>query len=457
MTADTLSREALMEALHENGQPLYYALGGETTVAALAAFVAAFAAEGWSGDAGRDAIGYAVDGYDPEAMVHAARAAADIGSPWSSWAHCSDPKGDLAAHAEVLRRLLRQHRPATAVTASLESAVLPWGGTNAPDWLVPGTVVRGRVHVLHGPQHAAKTTLRDAMLAASLTGVPFLGREVRPLRWMIVDGENYDRDVLTRWAALGITEDLVAEYVHLTARGSKLTNLADAEVRERTERVAESFAPDVIVVDTIARCFRGLDANSQDAVAAVFDNLLAPLADDHGAAVLASGHDGKRGGRGAGAMLGSVQWGGQADQTMQVAFAPGFKEGKIERTPRPDGLTDTRTAFVLTREKGRVTWDQTPEAFAVVGVTEGPPGAEVLHELRVVPGDGKPATPTTAAKAHPLDGEIVAALADGPLARSDLAVAVGKRDDTGRAFRDALKRVIAAGQVVQSDDGCALA
>ena len=122
-------------------------------------------------------------------------------------------------------------------------------------------------------------------------------------------------DLTARWKALGITNDHWTD-IHLTTR-ERNVRLGDPEWDSWLAREVEAFAPDVLVIDTVARCCAGIDSNSADAVAALYGNVLVPLVDRHDLALLFTAHHRKSGGR-AGtddAVNGSVQWGrtGRAD------------------------------------------------------------------------------------------------------------------------------------------------
>jgi len=74
-------------------------------------------------------------------------------------------------------------------------------------------------------------------------------------------------------------------------------------------------------------------------------------------------------------VLGSVQWAGQAEQTITVAAT-----GPLEFDAQSDGSTVTRRPFVLRRPKGRTLVSNAPEHFEVRGRVD-PSGALVAFEV----------------------------------------------------------------------------
>lgn len=395
----------------------------------FAVMVAALAAEGWTGRAAAELLGTAMDGYEAAELAKARRAAESISNPWAAWA---DTPRDASEAAGVLRRLLRQHAPTAAsmpapggVTLDLDAPPAP------PRWLVPDFIVRGKTHMLHGPTHALKSGLIAAMLTASLTGRPFLGRKVEPLRWLIIDGENSREDLTDRLRALGLRSEHLPN-LHLTTREAGV-RLGDDDWNEWLRREADAFRPDVIVLDTVARTCAGVDSMNADSVVALYANVLAPLVDRHDCALLYTAHDRKSGGR-AGtddAANGSVQWAGQAEQTLTVTTT-----GALELTPQPDGTTTTRRKFSLRRPKGRTLTGQAPEHFEVHGRLAAN-GALVAFEL-VQPG------------AEPSTVERLLAELDTPLGTGALAKALGL-NRTGDKLRKAIAEAIDGGLIVKND------
>jgi hypothetical protein len=117
--------------------------------------------------------------------------------------------------------------------------------------------------MLSGPAHAMKTGLREAMMSASLVGRPFLGREVPPLRWMILDGENSQDDRTARWKALGLRQEHWPS-IHLTTRETSV-RLGEPEWDDWLRRAVEDFKPDVLVIDTIVRVCSGVATRDESA------------------------------------------------------------------------------------------------------------------------------------------------------------------------------------------------
>jgi hypothetical protein len=356
----------------------------------------------------------------------------------SPWAWFEEQRPPTAEYASIFRERLEQERPNSIYLPPLQGEETHLdAGVKAPRWLVPGILARGKVHMLSGSWGSSKTLFRETAMAASLLGKPFLGRDVEPLRWMILDGENSKEDVEARWLALGLTDELITAHVHFTGRETRL-KLGTPDGDRRFSDAAERFKPDVIWIDSVMRCCATTISN-EDATRLV-DELFAPLAEDHNAAVAFSHHHTKSSGNrstSSNAALGGTQFTGQPDLTMTLAKTQG-----LTMTAQPDGTTLTESRFAFRPCKsGRgayLTVDQ-KESIVVNGVIRT--DDEALLSLSF---DHLKAEPT-------LDERISAALADGPLGNTPLAEQLGV-SRTGKALEAALTRLTEAGSITKNDD-----
>jgi AAA domain len=278
----------------------------------------------------------------------AAKTAESIRTPWA-WFESPYASGfversdNIANYASIFRERLENERPNSIVLPPLQGETMNLSaGVKAPRWLVPGILARGKVHMLSGSWGSSKTLFRESAMAASLLGKPFLGRDVEPLRWMILDGENSKEDVEARWLALGLSDELISKHVHFTGRETRL-KLGTPDGDRRFSDAAERFNPDVIWVDSVMRCCATTISN-EDATRLV-DETFAPLAEDHNAAVAFSHHHTKSSGNrstSSNAALGGTQFTGQPDLTMTLA-----KTQPLTMTPQPDGTTLTESRFAF--------------------------------------------------------------------------------------------------------------
>lgn len=414
-----------LEAARDAAEDL--GIDDEARPSTFAAVVAGLASEGYGGRAADALLSAAMDGYDNAELAAAKRAAKAL-CPWAAW----DDTGHESAG--ILRQKLRQHAPAAdtapppgGVRFALDEPPTP------PKWIVPDFLVRGKAHMLSGPTHVFKTGLREAMMAASLCGRHFLGRDVPPLRWMVLDGENSRADIASRWKALGLTDEHWPN-IHLTTREAHV-RLGEEVWDSWLTREVDAFKPDVLVIDTVARVCAGVAVNDNDRVAALYANVLVPLVDRHDLALLFSHHARKSGGK-AGtddAALGAAAWAGQAEQTLTIEH-----NGPLELREEDDGSTSTRRAFILHRPKGRDLVSNAAEHFEVRGRL-APNGA--LTALEVV----QPAVDL------PTAGRLVAAL-EAPLGAPALAQAV-ELNRTGNKFRRALADALEEGLIVRGPEG----
>lgn len=429
-----LHREAQRQALVDAGQGAFNPLEDEVGRSqALATVAAAIAYEGWSGRSADRLLSYVADGADDGELKAANKGAASISSPWSAWATTTTEGGDAA---RVFRRHLQQVEPGSGRVPAPGGTVLDLEAPAAPPrWLVPDFLVRGKVHMLSGAQGSMKSGLREAMMAASVTGTPFLGRAVEKLRWLVIDGENSHDDLRARYKALGITVAHMREDIHLTTR-EKNVRLGEDEWDSWLRREIESFRPDVLVIDTVARCCAGVEGRSEDSVAAFFGNVLVPLVDHHDLALLYTAHHRKSGGRSGTdeAVLGSVQWAGQAEQTLTVAHT-----GPLTMKARADGGTDTHRSFVVRRPKGRALVENAPEHFAVTGQLDSS-GALVAFMVSAPAGEPTPVE------------QLVGALTGAPLGSGALADAL-RLNRTSKKYIDLRDDAVGAGLIEKNEDG----
>lgn len=433
-TTTVLNAEAQKRALVAAGEEAFYALTEDVGHAeAIATMCAAIAYEGWSGKSADRLLSFVADGADEAELKAAKRAAASISSPWSAWSNLSE---DASGHARTFRRHLQQVEPGSGRVPDPGGTMLDLEApAQPPRWLVPDFLVRGKVHMLSGATGSMKSGLRTAMMAASLTGTPFLGREVEKLRWLVIDGENSRDDLRALYKALGITTAHLREDVHLTTR-EKNVRLGEEEWDSWLRREIESFRPDVLIIDTVARCCAGIDGRSEDSVAEFFGDVLVPLVDHHDLALLYTAHHRKSGGR-AGtdeAVLGSTQWAGQAEQTVTVAYT-----GPLTMKARADGGKDTHRNFVVRRPKGRALVENVPEHFTVTGQLDS---SGALVDFKVSAPAGEPT---------PIE-QLVGALAGQPLGSGALAEALGM-NRTAKKYMDLRDEAVGAGLIEKNADG----
>jgi hypothetical protein len=384
-------------------------------------------------------------GFTNAELAAAERAAASITYPWQAWDEIevsARPRDDELAElheaqeaAKLLRRLLRANAPIDPAMPAPGGEKLSLNGKPTPPrWVCPGFAARGHVTMGSAAWGSAKSLLREEMMACSLLGRPFLGRSMPKLRFMVIDGENSREDVETRWRALGLSDDHLAN-VHFTGR-QKGVKLGRADWNKWLEDEIEAFHPDALIIDSVMRCC--LPGLTNEEVTALFDELFVPLADKYDLAVIFTHHHRKAGAKGnlADAALGAMQFSGQADLTFTVATTK-----KLTITPRADGGFDTLSKFVLHFPKsgrGALLTEDKPEYFEVRGVIDAD-GA--LQHLRLDHPKGEPT----------LDERILAELTQ-PLGRGALADCLGIHQ-TGSPFRTALARLAENSEIVKNDDG----
>jgi len=389
---------------------------------ACATVLAALRSQGWVGTPAETVFGTVMDGYRNAELTAAGRHAKSIDSPWAAlrdW--CSDP-----GVADVFQRVLRQTAPHKALTTAPGGREFDLDAPDPPPpWIVEDTLIRGRTHLVSGDTGAGKSLVRDAIMAAGLRDETFLGRKVEAKRFMVIDGENPLSDVRTRWKALGIGNEHWPG-IHFTDREAGVL-LGTPEWDDWLRSEAETFQPDVLFIDTVARC-TVVALLDNDSVIALYRDVLTPIVTDFDTALVMFTHERK--GRASGdrseATMGARQWADQADVHLTLAHTGKYEESADGAGSRP---------FALRRPKVRSVTEDRPEHFEV----RGRKAAGTVVELAV----GLPLRAVTAEEA-------LIAACDEPLGRKALAEAVNM-DPTGRGFRNALQRVMEAGQLVKDE------
>lgn len=257
-----------------------------------------------------------------------------------------------------------------------------------------------------------------------------MGRDVRADRFMVIDGENPKNVVQARYKAFGLTNDHVSR-IHFTGREAGV-QLGDPKWDSWLRREVENFRPEVLVIDTVAKCC-GVSMLDNDSVVALYRDVLVPLVTEADCALVPLHHERKGHGGGTGdrsqMAMGARQWVDQADAHLTFAHT-----GKFER----DAEGNTRRPFALRTPKHRWADEDTVQHFEVIGKQR-----EDRTPIKL--GVKLPETePTTAER-------IVAAVGEGRLGRFAIAEAVGLPQD-GSKFRKGLAEAVDDGRLVQGTD-----
>jgi len=250
-----------------------------------------------------------------------------------------------------------------------------------PDYIVADLIERRTVNVLSGDTGAAKSIHALDGAVAMVNGTTWLGRAIdgEGLRVLYVDEENPSRVVHSRLRGLGLDNASKDNLRYFRRQGIQLDDCT-----EWLRGQCAEFRPDVIFVDT-AMAATGVEVNDNTAVVAFYREVLRPIAEEYGLAVIVLHHERKPGAqekRNAGmAMMGARQWAGQADVHMTLTAESGYVE-----TPREHGGgVDTHKAFRFSVAKGRDGVPQRDERTHVRGVKVpmGHRSGFVLTDLRV--------------------------------------------------------------------------
>jgi len=212
-----------------------------------------------------------------------------------------------------------------------------------PAPLIADTLDLDTLAVLAGPWGTCKTFLSLAWACHVATGVPWLGRAVKPGRVLYVATEGvhglrarvraWEEEYGTRAAKV----DFLPVPVDLAGRRSA------ADVAELTAVVADQKYA-LVVVDTLARCLLGADENSARDMGEAVD-ALDRVRRAAGACVLAVHHMSKPNANGARTVRGSSALEGAADTLYVISGDPLLLT--LERSKRKDGPTPDRVLLRL--------------------------------------------------------------------------------------------------------------
>jgi KaiC/GvpD/RAD55 family RecA-like ATPase len=170
------------------------------------------------------------------------------------------------------------------------------------DWLIEGVVARGTLTLLAGREKEGKSLVAMACAARGAGGGGTLaGIHVEPLRVLIIDAENGDRELHRRLRSLGLRSNHVARIEVYEASGHDLRRHM-----HEVEALLGSYKPDLLILDSWRSLWAG-DENDSGEVAKVLDPLR-NLIRRHNAGAVLIHHMRKNGGyRGSSAIGASVE------------------------------------------------------------------------------------------------------------------------------------------------------
>lgn len=220
--------------------------------------------------------------------------------------------------------------------AARELPVLP------TDWMINGLIETSTVVSLFGPPGVAKTFIALDMACCVATGKPFHDCEVTAGSVFYVAGEGFNG--LSRrvdaWATLNHAAR--PEHLYLSNRAIDLyhSDKADTVVDEIESTIAATgIAPQLIVIDTLARNFTGEENSARDV--GIFIQNLDSIRYRWAANVLVVHHTGKdiqRGARGSTALRAAVDTEYEVARGSDTIIRVECKKMKDALPPQPQGF-----------------------------------------------------------------------------------------------------------------------
>lgn len=252
-----------------------------------------------------------------------------------------------------------------------------------PQWLVKDLVPERAYGVVFGPPGVGKTFVGLDIACTMATGLDWQGKRVKEglrVLYAIGEGQFALRRRLLAWVKAHPDADaqLLLENLALMPKVPHVASHKDFQSMLRT-----TAGRDFVVMDTLARCMRGMDDNSAKDVGTAND-FAQRIRDEHGSTVMYVHHSGKDGT----VERGSVALRGDADFMLKLkpgngsgAGVPGgFQLIVDKQKDGPEG--HTYTMQLTTIELGRNQFDE-PVTSAVVKRVGDFAGAGSSHGVRV--------------------------------------------------------------------------
>ena len=169
-------------------------------------------------------------------------------------------------------------------------------GASEVEWLVEGLLPRRGILLKTGPGGIGKSWGTHDLTIALCTGREWLGLGTKKARILVIDEENDDALLRSRYERLLRAENVVAHQLPdlflLCQTGMRLDNAAD--IRALNQCLFE-VNPDVVIIDSLIRCHSG-DENDAGHMAKVFGQLKR-LMNANNCAFVVTHHAGKMNGR----------------------------------------------------------------------------------------------------------------------------------------------------------------
>jgi hypothetical protein len=175
----------------------------------------------------------------------------------------------------------------------------------APEWLVEAVLPMPGVAMLYGAPKAGKSFAAIDLACSVATGRSWFGRATKAgtVLYVVAEGVTGTGVRADAWSMYHAENDLDGVIWHPGA--IKLNN--PAEVAALT-LLCQELKPDLVIIDTFARCTAGIEENSAREMSLTVEQL-DNLRDASGGCVLIVHHSGKdkaQGARGSSALLGAV-------------------------------------------------------------------------------------------------------------------------------------------------------
>lgn len=272
-----------------------------------------------------------------------------------------------------------------------------------PDYILDGWLERGGVTILSGDTGTSKSLVALSMCVAVIRGEPWLGRATKPGPVVVSDAEMTRRLAYERLRGFGL-HNVEADSLGYLSR--QAIDLGDPESVSALRDLCGQRKASVLTLDALMGHAPSVDVNDNSAAVRLYAEVLRPLAEDLGLALLLIHHEAKPkpGPRDSSlATMGARQWVGQADYQLTLERA---RKPNSKTTLDDDGSKRTTYRVRLRTPKRRDAPDsQQFEPLRVVS-RHHPGGALDWIRIEADVADGNDAEPTSqAGSGHDRDQE----------------------------------------------------
>jgi AAA domain-containing protein len=224
-----------------------------------------------------------------------------------------------------------------------------------PEYLLEGFIEEGSLSAFYGPSGAGKTFVLMDMAMSIVTGMKWMGKEVKqgPVIYVVGEGQSNIKKRATAWKrARGVPVVTGMFYFPLAVQ-----LLVEKSIQELLRDIdLAGVKPALIIFDTLAACFVGGDENAAQDMGKIVE-ACRQITRRTGAAVVLVHHSGKAGKKGGTPVeRGSSALGAGVDAKFVVERDDSHRDGRKHLTLTTKKQKDDEEAKPIHAALNRLTW-----------------------------------------------------------------------------------------------------